>query len=538
MVDASANLLATFEVRCYRSFGENWQRKSWYAGAYYWRSRYDKTLDSLVFEYISETDIASNVWTENTNARIDASSFTNPFNLSGDFAVILPHAAAGITTIVYSDGVDIWVAESDEASATGWAWENTTKVADETSPDWYRYVNINHDLRAATNRFYISAVYYQNTGGTYHVRMWRQSAAGNITGWDAPEDVSNIANTNRILGQASRHVGDMGTARYDMIFVYKEGVAIRSRFWDGTPSGGSWETIQDIDTTASFDEVWLAEFDIEHSELAGAHTIHIVYIDADGSVISSERGPADTDVWGEFETVDTSSSEHHYVALARAGVDWMYVLWQEGGDEIGWRIHIHDPGELWVPSLASAYYEFHVSIAIDPTTSLSQILTPDEVPAGEPMPISWSGAESGVCGIGWGLLRHATHEDLFSKFVVAQGSTDFKAEFVTRFTATKELFSEFIVRQTGTVDLFSELIVRQTGTVDLFSELIVRQTGTKDLFSVFVVGQGSADLKAIFLLRQETEDLFAEFELQSLIDLKALALISGLGYVVKGGTPF
>ncbi len=562
---ASLDLSATFEVRCYRSFGENWQRKSWHAPGgidYFWRSRYDETLDSLVFEYIAEAGIESGSWTENTNARIDASSFTNPEQLSGDFAVSLPPPGTGVTTVVYSDGVDIWVAESDESSATGWSWENLTKVADETGPDWYRYVNINHDYRATTRNLFISAVYYQDGGGTYHVRMWRQSNPSDITAWDAPEDVSNTANTNRILGQASRHAGDQGLARYDMIFVYKEGAALRSRFWDGTVGGGVWETIQDIDTTASSDEAWLAEFDIEHSDLAGAHIIHIIYIDADGSVASAERGAGDTDVWVNFELLDTSSTTHHYVALVRAGEDWVYHLWQEGSAEIGWRIHIHDPSEVWVPPLASAYYEFMINTAIDPTTTLSQISTPDEVHAGDPVPISWAGVNAGVCDTGWGLLLHATEEDLFAKFEVNQSndSKDLFAEFTVRRSDTADLFAEFELQLSQS--LFAEFIVRPSASADLLGVMTVRNVTIHDLYAKFEVGQGSVDLyaqfetqatenlfaefelqksedlKAVFVIGQGAEDLFAEFELQVWLDMKSLALVSGMGYVVKGGTPF
>ena len=70
-------------------------------------------------------------WTENENARIDASGFDASV-LDADFTI--RYAGEGIPlTIVYSDGVDVYIAESDEATATTWSWENITKVFDGVS---------------------------------------------------------------------------------------------------------------------------------------------------------------------------------------------------------------------------------------------------------------------------------------------------------------------------------------------------------------------------------------------------------------------
>ena len=175
---AGQDLASEFRVRCPRQFGGNWQRKMWHVGAYYWRGRYCPTDDRLEFEYIAEDGLAGNVWTENANARIDASGFTGP---SACFTV--RGGQSGIpTTIHYGDGADTWIAESDEASATGWAWENLTKVFDGTAPDWHRQPNLAANRTTPTPRLWATAVFYDQSEGKQWVRARRQSTGGDITG--------------------------------------------------------------------------------------------------------------------------------------------------------------------------------------------------------------------------------------------------------------------------------------------------------------------------------------------------------------------
>lgn len=83
-------------------------------------------------------------------------------------------------------------------------------------------------------------------------------------------------------------------------------------------------------------------------------------------------------------------------------------------------------------------------------------------------------------------------------------------------------------------DLKAVFVVAQDSN-DLYAKFEAQ--AVKNLFAEFEL-QKSEDLKAVFLIRQESEDLFAEFELQTVLDFKTLALISGLGYVVKGGNQF
>ncbi|KKK57094.1 hypothetical protein LCGC14_3057950, partial [marine sediment metagenome] len=82
----TAELYSHFRVRCSRIFGENWQRKMWFDGTYYWRSRYCPTDDRLEFDYISKDGLEGNVWTENANARINAAGFDAAAILA-DFSV-------------------------------------------------------------------------------------------------------------------------------------------------------------------------------------------------------------------------------------------------------------------------------------------------------------------------------------------------------------------------------------------------------------------------------------------------------------------
>ena len=81
---------------------------------YYWRARYDRISDRFDFEY--SNDLSGDNWVENVNARIDASGF-DVGAIDADFT-IRGRCAVLKTTIHYSDGIDTWIAESDEASAT------------------------------------------------------------------------------------------------------------------------------------------------------------------------------------------------------------------------------------------------------------------------------------------------------------------------------------------------------------------------------------------------------------------------------------
>jgi len=128
-------------------------------------------------------------------------------------------------TIHYSDGIDTYIAESDEASGTGWAWENTTKVFDGVNDSGtYKKVNLAANRNSAGNSLWATVV-FDDTSNIW-VKAKLQSTSGDITGWDASTDVSVNTNTDPVWGQSVRSIGETGPAKRDMIFVWKQGSAL------------------------------------------------------------------------------------------------------------------------------------------------------------------------------------------------------------------------------------------------------------------------------------------------------------------------
>lgn len=499
--EASEELLSGFRVRCSRRFGGNWQRKMWHVGAYYWRGRYCPTHDRLEFEYIAEKDLALNTWTENVNARINAAGFTG---IDADLTV--RGAGEGIpTTILYSDGVDVWIAESDETSVLGWAWDNLTKVFDGTPNDWYRKVNLGANRTTPIPRLWACAVFYDDLpDGKQWVKTSRQSTGGDITGWDAEVPVSNIANTDTIYGCSVRSMSDAGVAKNDMIFIYKENIAIRSRYYDG-----DWDDpIEDIDTTTLGGR---AVWDLEHVEtLAGDHMAHIVYVDADGSIQWKERDPGSAQVWSAASQLEAAFTDHFGVGIVEHGEGWSWVIWVHA-DIVEYRLHICDP-ETWWPPLANPSAVFDPSTdAVITTSTIEQPQTPDSIHAGEAVPICWVGqtAPGTPCGLGWGILRKAAEEDLLCTFI-ARHSTSRELEAGFDGQVSLNLPGEFFVINVGTVDLPAELVVAQWQE-DLFGEFIVRRSTSLELHGGFD-SQGALSLPAEFsIIRYYERILSAEF---------------------------
>ncbi|GAH46027.1 unnamed protein product, partial [marine sediment metagenome] len=221
----SANLKSEFRVRCPRRFGGNWQRKMWFDGTYYWRGRYCPTDNALKFEYIAAANLSGNIWTENAAARISAVGFTG---IIADFTVRGEESGLP-TTIHYSDGIDTWVAESDEASLDGWAWSAPSPVFEGTDPDWYRRVNLCANRTTPTPRLWAVAVFYDQSEGTQWVKASRQTTGGNLANWDAPANISSAINTATIYGCSARSMGDAGPLKNDIMVVYKEGAALKSK---------------------------------------------------------------------------------------------------------------------------------------------------------------------------------------------------------------------------------------------------------------------------------------------------------------------
>ncbi|GAF82171.1 unnamed protein product, partial [marine sediment metagenome] len=396
LIDMSANAF----VPAPRRYGGNWQRKMWLNGEYYWRGRYDANQDEIIFEYIAKTGLEGNTWAENENAAIDASGFSASC-IEADFTV--RGARDGIpATIHYSDGVDTWIAESDEASATGWAWQNTTKVFDAVDAnDEYCHVNLCANRTTPTPKFWASAVFEDDSEGKQWIRTRQQTTGGDITGWQAVADVSNVDNTNVISGSTIRSMGTAGAAKDDVIYVYKEGTAIRSRFWNGV----SFETIQDVDTTV-YPITTKALFDFEHTTIAGTTIAGLLYRDADGTMQWKERTDGSEDAWGANEELESGMP----CTLACEGiVDWgsgfMIALYGKAMGVVGYRIHEMTSHE-WHPALVSGSHTFStVTDAIVATLSFEQGQTPDRIPGEEAVPFSWIGTLGpSSYTTGWGII--------------------------------------------------------------------------------------------------------------------------------------
>ena len=531
-------LPAGFRIKCPRQFGGNWQRKMWFDGSYYWRGRYCPTDDTLKFEYIAAIGLIGNIWTENAAARIDVSGFGG---IIADFTV--RGGQSGIpTTIHYSDGVDSWVAESDEASATGWIWQNTTKVFDGTAPDYYRMVNLAANRTTPTPRLWAVAVFYDQSEGKQWVKARRQTTGGDITAWDAEVNISNAVNTSTIYGCSVRSMGDAGLLKDDMMVVYKEGVAIRSRYLNG-----GWGAIQDVDTTTFPGK---GAWDFEQGEVAGDNEGHIVYVDADGSVQWRERDSGAAGVWSAAEEVHGAIGHHRGVGIIQHGSGWLWVVWADD-TIIEYRLHLCAT-ETWWPLLMNNPLTFDsttIPPAVVATTWLDgQVQTPDYISAGLAVPVCWVGqtAPGAPCEPGWGILREEAVEDLPATFVVRRSaSRDLAASFDAQ--ATQNLPAELVVRQEGSADLLAkfqaaqgdadllgELIVRHPASqdlaaafdaqvsLDLFGELSVRRSTQQNVAAEFVVNQSSEDLPAEFIVRGVGADnLPAQFEVIQWLDLSA-----------------
>jgi len=276
--------------------GGNWQRKNWYdiVNDNYWRSRYDPVNERYVFEWIAKNNLSADNWAENVNARIDCSGFDAGV-FQADFTVREQSADNIPKTIHYSDGVDTYVAESDESAETTWSWTNLTKVFDGIADGGvYQRVNLAGDRNSAGTSLWATAVFDDDTN--LWVKAKLQSTRGDITGWDAAVDVSDTANTAIIYGQSVRSVGDSGLSKRDMFFAWKQDNDLYSRFWDAT----SFETIQTIELNVCADK---SHFDFEHGIEAGTNDLFILYLGASHEVLFRKRTAGDTDAWGAAVTL-------------------------------------------------------------------------------------------------------------------------------------------------------------------------------------------------------------------------------------------
>ena len=377
----SVDYPATFILPSPRRLGGNWQRKMWSTGSYCWRARYDSVADEIKIEYIAKAGIEGNTWVENANAAIDCSGFAAGW-IEADFTVRGPRSGIP-TTIHYSDGVDSWVAESDESSEEGWSWENITKVFDGTAPDYYRKVNLSADRKTPIPKLWVSAIFYDQSEGKQWVVGRQQSTGGDITGWEAAVDISDVDNTNTLRGESSRSMGISGVLKDDLLFVYKEGDGLKSRYW----TGGAFEAIQTIDAAAYSGK---AMFDFEHGIEAGSHTAALVYIDADGSTQFTHRLAGAAETWDAPTQIQATVTRPGCVAIIHWD-QWYIVFQRFSRATLHYRIHILSD-HSWTPPLACPAISYDVSTTgIITTLSFEQGQAPDDVEAGQPVAICWVG---------------------------------------------------------------------------------------------------------------------------------------------------
>jgi len=459
---SSAELSSKFRVSCPRRMGGNWQRKMWFDGTYYWRGRYDPApADEIIFEYIAAASLAG-TWTKNANASIDCSGFAADWIIA-DFTV--RGAESGIkTTIHYSDGTDTWVAESNEASLTGWAWQNLTKAFDAVDAgDSYRRVNLGANRKTPLQRLWVSAVFIDDDAGKQWVKASQQKNVGSILVWDTPEDVSDTNNSNTIYGSTERSMGVTGAERDDMLFVWKEGDALKSRYY----TGAAWaaQGIQNIDTTTYSGK---AMFDFEHGETLGEEEGHVVYVDADGSVKWKERDAGAGEVWSvTAEVLDSGTTGHGGVGIVEHGSGWLWAIWREA-NVLQYRVHLCGP-EIWYPLLVSEPFTFDVSSeAVVTTSTVCQPNTPDRIPSGEAVPICWVGetAPATPCAVGWGILVEYSIASLKGVFNVRQlTSVDLDASIEVG-QDSADLLGKAEIQQSGSADAYARIIVRNIGSAD------------------------------------------------------------------------
>jgi len=472
----SKELTADAELVCGREFGDNWQRKMWFSDPYYWRSRQDGS--NLIFEYIHKDNLSGDNWATNANATISTSGCCADFTVRG--------SQDGIpTTIHYTDGTDTWIAESNEDSATGWAWQNTTKVFDATeSGDTFTKVNLASDRVAVNPVLWASAVFYDSSEGYYWVQAREQTTSGDITGWDAKVDVSSVTNTSFIYGNSVRSIGGQAE-KADMIFAWKEGATLKSRYWDLN----SFETEQTIATGSDFK----AHFDLEHSEDSGSKHIHVVYVAADGTVEFRDRAVGDTGAWEAADTISDDVTGHSGVGIVEHGDGLFSVIW-EHDNIIEFRIRDCDAG-TWNPLLVSNAFEFNPTTAVAPTTTVAQIQTADSIPSWTDVVICWIGVDGAeTCAEGFGVLISTVTKELtvdailkgtlskeltVDSILINRLTKDFTADVLLQATYTKTVTSDAILQKTQEKTFTLDAFLQLTGSKDFTVDALLQKTSTK-----------------------------------------------------------
>jgi len=148
----------------------------------------------------------------------------------------------------------------------------------------------------------------------------------------------------------------------------------------------------------------------------GLKVCHVIFVDADGSVKSTARESGNSTAWSELVTLHgaiTPASYHGDVGIIEHysnGGSILYFLWKHHY-VIEYRLHRHSTS-TWVPALDSEPDIFDPSTdAVVDTETVTQIQTPDSVPAYSAIPMIWIGLiGADPCEIGWGLLEEASNQ--------------------------------------------------------------------------------------------------------------------------------
>ena len=404
---------------CTRQLGCNWQRKVWYLNPYYWRALYDDDNDRLAFEYIHEDNLAGDNWAENANARISCAGWGLP---KADFSV-RPPGDGRVATIVYSDGTRIYVAESDVATATGWAWQTITEIFDGTG-DGGHYTKPNLACNRDTNGpwFWMSAVFDDGTNIWVKARQ-ETIGGGGIGAWDVAVNVSDATNTDAIYGQSVRSIAEAGVGKKDMIFIFKQGAGLHSRYFDSP----GWEDIQTIDAAVT---IGIGAFDLEHGINAGEKEAHVLYVDGDGTVAFSKRASGNNAAssWSASVAVTSVTTGHHCTAIVESEDGRLSVIWRTS-TLVKYRTYTCATG-IWFPLLVNDPSSWDPSTdAVVGTTTIYQMQSPDDVGDADAIILIWIGcAASDPCTIGWGTFEERSISSESSESSVSSGSSESSSE--------------------------------------------------------------------------------------------------------------
>jgi len=252
------------------------------------------------------------------------------------------------------------------------------------------------DRRASGNKLYATAVFYDYSEGTQYVVCKIQNTTGDITVWGGTKIISDDTNTDTIYGQSVRAVAESESERDDVIFVYKEGIALKSQYMSNEQNKG----IQVIDSSTSSGK---AQFDLEHSIVMGEKRSFLIYVDSDGTIKWRERLSGHTTPWGVAVTLTNETENHGGVGITEQGSGILLNFWRES-HFIKYRLHRCNP-ETWEPSLGANPSSFDVSTdAVINTETVYQIQNPDRVTVNAAIPMCWIGRiGSNDCEIGWGI---------------------------------------------------------------------------------------------------------------------------------------